>query len=260
MNLIDQIGRKIVLDIPAKRIVSLVPSITETLFDLGLASHVVGRTKFCTEPKDAVRSAIVVGGTKQFHPDRIEALQPDLIVANKEENDKEMVAAIAGRFPVWVSDIKNIADAVHMIETMGLITNTSHVANLITSQIQTDFVALDPPTLTVAYFIWQSPFMVAGGDTFINEMLLHCGLKNVFADCPRYPQVSAEELADRSPDLIFLSSEPFPYAEKHLDSYRGIVPEARVHLVDGTYFSWYGTRLARAKAYFSAAAREWIAN
>jgi len=249
----DQLSRTITLTDEVKRIVSVVPSQTELLFDLGLEDGVVGITRFCVRPQSWFKIKTRVGGTKQLKLDVIRELQSDLILANKEENTEEQIAQLADEFPVWVSDVHHLDDALNMIASVGEMTNTTARALQIISDIRQGFG--EPPVTernqAVAYLIWRNPMMVAGGDTFIQHMLTRFGKKNVFANLSRYPTVTADQLRVANPEFIFLSSEPFPFSEKHLNEFRSICPDAQVVLVDGQMFSWYGSRLLYVPKYFS---------
>lgn len=249
---IDQIGRNISLKKLPQRIISLVPSQTELLFDLGLKNEVVGITKFCVHPEDWFRKKTRVGGTKQLNLEIIRQLRPDLIIANKEENVKEQIDELGKDFPVWVSDVSNLEDAYFMIEQVGLITNKEHQANKIIIQIKENFSRFQTPNsrLRTTYLIWQNPYMSVGGDTFIHAMLEKAGFENIFSDKKRYPEITIEELQTADSQLIFLSSEPFPFKEKHRVELQKILPGTKVILVDGEMFSWYGSRLQFAPAYF----------
>jgi ABC-type Fe3+-hydroxamate transport system substrate-binding protein len=244
----DQLGRTITLDHPPNRIISLVPSQTELLHDLG--ANVVGITKFCIHPSSWFREKTRVGGTKYIHPDRIATLQPDLIIANKEENDQRQIEALAAQYPVWVSDIRNLNDALAMIRSVGDLVAGAQKAHSIATTIEKDFWELPPlaHTLNSAYLIWRNPWMTVGGDTFIHDMLRRCGFINLFSARSRYPTIDPAALADC--DLILLASEPYPFREKDAHELRSLVPNAVVRLVDGQFFSWYGSRLLQAPAYF----------
>lgn len=250
MQYTDQIGHTITLDVPPVRIVSVVPSQTELLHDLG--ASVAGITKFCIHPEAWFREKTRVGGTKQLHLDRIAALEPDLIIANKEENERDQIEALARRFPVWTSDIQTLEGSLEMISSLGEILDKREAAERIAGRIAGGFASLQPlaPAVPVAYFIWKDPWMVAGGDTFINDMLRRCGLRNVFEDQNRYPSVTLPQLAASGVKWVLLSSEPYPFQEKHRAEIRQYVPDAEVLLVDGEMFSWYGSRLMYAPAYF----------
>jgi ABC-type Fe3+-hydroxamate transport system substrate-binding protein len=251
----DQLQRQVRIPYPPRRIVSLVPSQTELLYHLGLEAEVAGITKFCIHPAHWFRDKTRVGGTKNLRLEQVLALQPQLVIANKEENERDQVAALAeAGLPVWVSDIHNLEDALQMIEQVGEITGRSDPAQQISATIRGRFSNLRTPdtVINTAYFIWRKPWMVAGGDTFIHEMLRRCGLQNVFAGIDRYPEISLAQLADRDCQLVLLSSEPYPFKEQHIAEIQAVLPHARVILVDGEMFSWYGSRLLEAPGYFSA--------
>ncbi len=252
----DQMGRVVRFAFPPKRIVSLVPSQTELLFDLGLDDEIVGITKFCVHPKNKWQEKPKVGGTKKIHIDRIRELNPDLIIGNKEENEQEMIVGLEKEFPVWMSDINSLEDALGMIEEIGKIVNRIEQAVELKDKIVTAFQDLSKSKRSLgnksaAYFIWRRPYMVAAKNTFINTMMQKAGFINVFADKTRYPEVTLEEVAKRNPDVIMLSSEPYPFSEQHFDEIRTICQQANVTLVDGEYFSWYGSRMLDAASYFS---------
>ncbi len=249
MEYTDQLSRTISIPNKPMRIISLVPSQTELLYDLGLGERLVGITKFC--PKQG--KSKVIGGTKIFNHDMVTELKPDLIIGNKEENSKEDIEKLMEQYPVWMSDVKSMEDAVLLILALGKITDTNDRAKEMVDQIHRKFQVLSLSSRsnkTVAYLIWQKPLMVAAGDTYINEMLKWAGYQNIFADQKRYPIVRQSEITRLNPDLIFLSSEPFPFKEKHLAEIQTIYPDSVVKLVDGKFFSWYGSSLLDAPAYF----------
>ena len=248
----DQIGRTVELPHIPRRIISLVPSQTELLFSLGLDKQVVGITKFCIHPDAWFRSKPRIGGTKAIDFARIDALQPDLIIANKEENDRPQVEALAARYPVWVSDVKTLSDALTMIRSVGTLTGKEAGARDLANEIDAGFskLTLPPKTSPAAYLIWYRPWMAAGSDTFIHQMLRYCGFDNVFGDRDRYPEIELNTLSG-IPDLtILLSSEPYPFRQRHIDEIKQTLPHAKVLLVDGELFSWYGSRLLHSPAYF----------
>ena len=248
----DQMQRTVKVPKHPQRIISLVPSQTELLYDLGLGGRVVGITKFCIHPETWFRTKTRVGGTKKVDMEKIRALKPDLIIGNKEENDRSDIQTLEQEFPVWMSDIRDLSGALSMIQSIGELTGTQDKANSLHAAIGAGFEGLvkrDPP-LTVAYLIWRKPFMLAGHGTFVNDMLQRCGLYNVFdADDARYPEITAQELAEAAPDVILLSSEPYPFKEKHIAEINGICPGTPVRVVDGELFSWYGSRLLKAPEY-----------
>lgn len=252
MLITDQIKHQFELTETPKRIVSLVPSQTELLYDLGLEEKVVGITKFCIHPNKWFKTKDRVGGTKTINFEKIAALKPDLIIANKEENTQSEIEALQKLYPVYTSDIYNLDDSITMIEAVGKITNTFKKSNSIINQVKEDFDTLivSQKFKTVLYFIWQQPYMSIGSDTFINDMLNRCGFKNALTGKTRYPELSEEQVAGINPDLIFLSSEPFPFKENHIKEFQKMCPKSKVVLVDGEMFSWYGSRLTKAKQYF----------
>jgi ABC-type Fe3+-hydroxamate transport system substrate-binding protein len=247
----DQLGREIVLPFLPRRIVSLVPSQTELLYELG--ASVVGITKFCVHPDEWFREKARVGGTKNVSIDLIRALAPDLIIANKEENDAAQVQALMQEFPVWVSDIKTLEDALKMITSIGWMTGTHEKAAEIIKNISAEFnrlPILDTP-IRAAYLIWKNPWMVAGGDTFINNMMIACFMQNVFSKDSRYPVVTVDQIRESNCEVVLLSSEPYPFTEKHVAELQDLLPGLKILLVDGEMYSWYGSRLMHAPAYFS---------
>lgn len=249
----DQMGRRVNLPPQINRIVSLVPSQTELLFDLGMKDQVVGVTRFCVNPRAWTKTKTVIGGTKRVRMDLIEDLQPDLIIGNKEENNQDMILQLEQRYPVWMSDVNSIEDAYEMIFNLAGIFGKLPAAKSLIMAIQSAFASIQKPreSLKVAYFIWKDPYMVATSQTFIDEMIHLAGYENVFQSKNRYPEVTLAELAAVQPDLIFLSSEPFPFKEDHLVEFQAVCPETKILLVDGEFFSWYGSRLRLAPAYFS---------
>lgn len=252
MLVTDQTGRKVDIPQQPQRIISLVPSQTELLFDLGLETKIVGITKFCIHPKDKVKNISKIGGTKNFHFEKIQALNPDLIIGNKEENYQEGIAKLAEKYPVWLSDIYTLSDALQMIQAIGKITNKSPEANVLSKQIQQNFSTLPKVSrkVRVAYLIWRKPYMVAASRTFIDAMLSEIGLENIFAEKERYPEITLVELSEKQPDYIFLSSEPYPFKEKHIAELQQVCPKSKILLVDGEMFSWYGSRLLKSSSYF----------
>jgi len=251
---IDQTGRAVKINGIPQRIVSLVPSQTELLCDLGLDQTIIGITKFCVHPQHWFRQKKRVGGTKSIHIDIIKSLQPDLIIANKEENEKEQVEELAASYPLWISDIRNLEGALDMIAAIGMITGTEKTAHSIVQNITDGFAGLPAlhKKIRTAYLIWQEPYMSIGADTFIHDMLSRAGFDNIFSDRSRYPAVSIEEIRERDCAVLLLSSEPFPFKEKHKLMLQEKLPSTKIILVDGEMFSWYGSRLLRAPAYFKS--------
>ena len=256
MQFTDQLQRTINIDHPPKRIISIVPSQTELLFDLGLNDEVVGITKFCIHPDEWFRNKTRVGGTKQLKTEVIEKLNPDLIIANKEENQKEQLELLMQRWPVWVSDIKNLEGALSMINSIGEITRKSPAAENIIADIRNNFQSLSvsialKKSKRAVYLIWYDPIMCAGSDTFINDLMQHCGFENIIAGV-RYPEISHDSIETLHPEYILLSSEPFPFNTGHQHDFQKRFPFAKIILADGEYFSWYGSRLLKAPSYFNS--------
>lgn len=264
MVLKDQLNRTLSFSSYPKRIISLVPSQTELLFHLGLDKKVVGVTKFCIYPTDWKTRKTIVGGTKNIKMDLIKELNPDLIIANKEENDEDSLRKLMPIFTVWISDIKRLEDAFQMILSLGKITNTESTSFTWTEKIKKQFKILSllpKQPRRVAYLIWNNPLMSVNQDTFIHSLLELNQWDNCFKDkLNRYPEITEEELVDSNPELVFLSSEPFPFKDKHIDRFKQLLPESRVVLVNGEYFSWYGSRLVDSPAYFSSLHKSLLPN
>ncbi len=254
----DQLNRTIKVPDSPQRIVSVVPSQTELLHYLGLKEKVIGITKFCVHPEEWFRTKTRVGGTKTLNLDKIRELQPDLIIANKEENDQSQIETLAKEFPIWISDINNVLEALEMIKQVGETTNTAPLAQQLIAEVSAGFQSLKPlPNLRTAYFIWRGPWMVAGHTTYINDLLQRCGMVNVFAtQTSRYPEVTDEAIAAANPQLILLSSEPYPFKEQHIAELQALCPQAKILLVDGEMFSWYGNRMLEAAGYLDWLVRE----
>ena len=232
------------------KIVSLVPSITEALFDLGLTENeVIGRTKFCIHPQDKIKNVAVIGGTKNINIDKIKALQPDLILANKEENVKDQVEALMTDFKVTVTNIETIEDNYYLLKNLGKLFGKEERAQLFNLKIYEilNQAKLETP-VKAAYLIWKNPYMTIGSDTFIHRILSEIGFENIFKDKTRYPQITHEDLAEA--DVIMLSSEPFPFKEKHIEELQVFYPDKKIMIVDGEAFSWYGTHIAKCESYF----------
>jgi ABC-type Fe3+-hydroxamate transport system substrate-binding protein len=250
----DQLGQTITFNYPPKRIISIVPSQTELLFELGLSDEVIGITKFCVHPAAQFKAKTKVGGTKKLNLDLIRSMQPDLIIGNKEENTQEEIEELSKEFPVWMSDIANLEEAMQAITAIAALVDRQPEAAYLNHLINAGFSDLQTLALQlgidkkVAYVIWKGPYMVAGQDTFINDILCKIGLTNVVKQ-GRYPEMDLTALAALKPDLVFLSSEPYPFKEKHIAEINSAIPGVKVMLVDGEIFSWYGSRLVKAVQY-----------
>ncbi len=292
LSLTDQAGNTITLHQLPERIISLVPSQTELLFDLGLDEEVTGITKFCIHPNEWFKNKTRVGGTKTVNIQKVADLKPDLIIANKEENVKEQIEELQKIAPVYVSDISNLEDALQMIKDVGQLVGKDEKAKYLVLEIETGFDELGTinaqystlhaqadavnlstnqhTQLKTAFLIWKDPYMAAGGDTFINDMMKRCGFKNIFENINRYPAITINQHPSTvipnlssvncqlsSPDsyrvncqLLLLSSEPYPFKQKHIAELQQHLPDTKIVLADGEMFSWYGSRLLQAPEYF----------
>jgi ABC-type Fe3+-hydroxamate transport system substrate-binding protein len=195
-------------------IVSLVPSQTELLYDLGLDKEVTGITKFCVHPAHWQQTKVRIGGTKNLNLAKIKSLNPTLIIANKEENVRSQVEQLSD-YPVWLTDVNNLEDACRMISDLGQITGVPHQAAAMVKKIADGFDKLGvmPTPIPVAYLIWKDPYMTVGGDTFIHDMITRTGMRNVFAHTRRYPEINLEDIKKSGCTFLLLSSEPFPFQQ-----------------------------------------------
>jgi ABC-type Fe3+-hydroxamate transport system substrate-binding protein len=249
----DQTGFQVPVFTPPESIISLVPSQTELLYHLGLEAQVTGITRYCVHPTHWKHQKAIVGGTKNFDLETIDALKPDLILANKEENYKEGIEILREKYPVWMSDIFNLADALSMIRSVGAISKRDDLAGRIVNEIEAAFTRLrEFRPQKVLYLIWRKPWVGVASHTFIDSMIARLGLQNCLGEYRRYPELTGEMIRTLQPDVILLSSEPFPFREKHIHELRALSPDSRIFLVDGEMFSWYGSRLRDAPGYFNS--------
>jgi ABC-type Fe3+-hydroxamate transport system substrate-binding protein len=255
--LVDASGVALELAHPPRRIVSLIPSTTETLCRLGLSDALVGVTAYCVEPREVVRTKTKVGGEKNPDLDAIRALAPDLVIANVEENVREHVVTLrAWGIPVWVTYPRTVAEGLTMIRELGEVTGARAAAAALLDEIaplyeQVRATSATRVPVSVFYPIWRGPWMTIGGDTYVHDMLALCGGANVFGAAVRYPTVSLEEVAALRPEVILLPDEPFRFRRIHVRDFEpyGDVPavrDHRIHLVDGRLCSWHGPRVAEA--------------
>lgn len=264
ITLADDAGIEVALNVPATRIVSLVPSVTETLFALGLKERIAGRTRYCDRPVDQVNAVPAVGGTKNPDLEAIAGLEPDLILVNTEENRTEDIAALRKVAPLYEDYARKVADGPGLIRALGTMSGTEERAEAMARTIEMEIAAIRELAARygrrrrVAYFIWKDPWMSVNRDTFIHDALELAGMENVYADrSERYPETSFEELAERAPEIVYLSSEPYPFKLENRNEFldHEEIPAARmgrVYLVDGTYFCWYGVRQIEALRWIRA--------
>ncbi len=256
ISLTDQCYRTIELAERPLRIVSLVPSQTELLIDLGLEENLVGVTRFCVHPAGLTDRVTVVGGTKKIVTSRLYELQPDLIICNKEENTPAIVQDCDRIAPTYVSDIATLEDALEMIADVGKLTGASFKAKSMVNAIKIAFNGLDKKKTPVKalYLIWKDPYMSVGDNTFINDMMQHAGFENVCASLSRYPELTLDAMVELQPEVVLLSSEPYEFTSE--DEHLLISAFAKANLttkilrVDGEVFSWYGSRLLKAPEAF----------
>jgi ABC-type Fe3+-hydroxamate transport system substrate-binding protein len=253
----DQIGNVITLHATPVRIVSLVPSQTELLFDLGLEGSIVGITKFCVYPYHLKSTKTIIGGTKKVHVEKIRLLKPDIIIANKEENTEEIVAQMQDIAPVWVSNVITVQDSLDMISEFGKIFSVRTAARQWMDKINyahAEFKQFmqDVPWQRAAYLIWKEPYMVAGNNTFINEMIKLNHFSNIYEGREgRYPEVIVQKMRIQGdPEVVLLSSEPYPFKDEDAFELGRHTHHAKTVFVDGEMFSWYGSRMVKAFAYF----------
>ncbi len=256
VTLHDPMGNAFVFGAPLQRIVSLVPSQTELLCDLGLESNIVGVTKFCVHPYQLKSTKTIVGGTKKVHYEEIRLLRPDIIICNKEENTLEMVEKLREICPVWVTNIITIEDNFTMIADFGKLFNKRTEAQKWNDKLAhalanfLEFVK-DKPVRKAAYFIWKNPYMAVGSDNYINEMLKLNHFENIYESKSRYPEVEIKKIRlEGDPDLVFLSSEPYPFKGEDAFEIGRFTHHAKTIFVDGEMFSWYGSRMLKAFPYF----------
>ncbi len=260
----DQIGRTFELKAPPQRIISLVPSQTELLCDLGLEASIVGVTKFCVHPNHIRKAKTEIGGTKKLHFNRIDALNPDLIIANKEENNREDVNKLSEKYPVYVSDIENLNHAQAFAKDMGTLAGNEEKAKQLNREISNAIASIKKVAeglkpVKVLYLIWKDPYMAAGTDSFITEMLQICGITNCLDKWGeaglRYPEITIGQIKSLKPDVILLSSEPYPFKTIHGSE---ITEQTAIKTmgVDGEAFSWYGSRILHCLPYLQQFTQE----
>lgn len=256
MQILDGIGQVFHCPHKAERIVSVVPSQTELLAYLGLAHEVVGITKFCIHPEVWCRTKQRIGGTKKLNLEAVLRLNPDIVFANKEENERDDIEWLQERVPVYVSDIVQLNDALSMIHDIGAICGKSEMADQLVQDIQHERSVFAVPSGvygTALYLIWKDPYMTVSEDTFIHHMLEAAGFENALEGFfeGRYPMLELSDIIALQPKFIFLSSEPFPFGMKEVHLLKEALPDSKVVLVDGEMFSWYGPRMKKAFRYMT---------
>jgi ABC-type hemin transport system substrate-binding protein len=234
--------------------VSLVPSLTETLFAIGAGGRVVGVTRFCTEPPDSVKDIPRVGGTKDVDVTAVIDLAPDLVIANAEENEREHVEAlIATGLPVVITFPVTVRQAVSGIQTLVEITGSHEPGDTIAGEAERELELVEASSPTgrrprVFCPVWRRPWMAVGPGTYADDLIRVCGGENAFgSSSERYPETTLDEVAELEPDVILLPDEPYPFAQKHRHELIALdVPAARtgrIYVVDGKDMFWYGPRI-----------------
>lgn len=214
------------------------------MIDLGLEENLAGRTRFCIHPEEKVQNIPIIGGTKNPRVDDIIASGADLIIANKEENREEDIRELEQHAEVMLTDISTIEEALFAIYEIGKRCGVQKKADQLISDIQTELNFIpDEPPMSAAYLIWRSPWMTAGGDTYIHSVMEHWKLQNIFSDQKRYPKITLDQIHAKRPELILLSSEPYPFKEKHIPEIAAVCKTANIMLINGEWFSWYGSRM-----------------
>ncbi|MGM8214824.1 ABC transporter substrate-binding protein [Bacillaceae bacterium W0354] len=248
---VDHLGRTVEYSFPPKRIISIAPGLTDTLYTLNLDKEIVGRTRYCIYPKGKVEQSETVGGTKKIHLEKIRALKPDLIFAEKEENTKEIVETLEQEFPVFVAEVQSVQDAYKMITDLGTVTDRKHQAEQLVTTIKDGFKSLPAgQNKKIGYVIWKNPYMVAGNHTYINTVFEMMGFENAFKKFDgRYPEVTEKDFQNANLDYLFLATEPFPFKEEHRRNFSELLPDVNVQILDGEMF-WYGPRMIDAVEYF----------
>lgn len=239
------------------KIISLVPSISELLVDLNLENQLIGVTKYCIHPEHLISTTVNIGGTKTLQIERIKELKADLIIANKEENQKEQIEELMETQSVWVTDIRNLQDNWDFIEELGLRCHVQAEAKQLIDKAKIEWEKVKNifNNKSALYFIWRKPYMTIGKNTFIYSILNEIGINNLSHSLEgNYPEVSPDWISKQSVDYLLLSSEPYPFKEKHINEFQAIHPKAKIILIDGEMCSWYGSRMLIAPNYFKKTA------
>ena len=258
MIISDIFGNSFSSESDPRRIISLVPSTTETLYDLGLGDRVVGVTRFCVHPSTAREEKILVGGTKNIAADRIQSCQADLVIGNQEENSEQIYTQLQLlNIPTCFFFPKTVNQAILDIEKLSRLFHRSEEYKFWFQKCQANRVQCTEKSFRFVYLIWRKPWMSVNGDCFISSMLREIGGENIFADHPeRYFSCTLEEIKREKPDVLLLSSEPFPFQEKHKQELLAEgFGEKQIRLINGELCSWHGTRMAKAFLYLN----DWVA-
>lgn len=249
IHIVDQVGQPLSFIQTPKKIISLVPSLTQTLCDVHLEDSIVGVTKFCVHPKRIRQKASVIGGTKNPRIPEIIRLNPDFIIANKEENRKEDIVELQKHCPVYTSDIATIDDFLGFCDDFSSIFPQSGF-----NQLKSNVEIINKENTIknkyrACYLIWKNPYMTVGNDTYIHNLMEKYGFENVFKKKIRYPEITIEDIILSPAEIVFLSSEPYPFKKKDSEELSQYLPGKQVILVDGEMMSWYGSAILNAHTY-----------
>jgi ABC-type Fe3+-hydroxamate transport system substrate-binding protein len=252
-KIIDIAGNEIQLKEPPERIVSLVPSLTETIIDLGCVNQLAGCTGFCLEI-EGTAEAREIGGVRDPDIELIRSLNPDLVLAGREENQKKDIEMIKGFSRVYVCEPRTVGDAIGIINDIGVLLHETETASAWARKIHEYRVKLnelrqDTTPVRFGYLVWWDPMMVAAGDTYISSLLEEGPFLNAFGDMKRYPQVEESELINRDMDIIFISSEPYGFDDNLIGDIRKLTGDIPVERIDGRMCGWYGTGTCKGLKY-----------
>jgi ABC-type Fe3+-hydroxamate transport system substrate-binding protein len=257
VNITDDLGFRLELKSPPRRIISLVPSWTETLFAMGLGNEVVGVTKFCVEPAAAVASVEKIGGTKNPDLRAIARLEPDFVIANAEENRREDVEKIREQgAAVFTTYPKTIPGAVESILKLGTALGKESEANAMAREIVRNVSGIEASVgvwskLPFRVFcpIWKNPWMGFNADTYAHDVLRMLGFNNIFASAgERYPTTTLAEAIERKPDIVLLPDEPYEFKDRDIEELKKVLPPGlarRVMIVSGRDLHWYGVHMVK---------------
>jgi ABC-type Fe3+-hydroxamate transport system substrate-binding protein len=227
-----------------------------------MGEKVVGRTRYCTQPPRAVGKIPKIGGTKKIDVRRVLELEPDLVVAVKEENSKQDVEALAeAGVPLFLGAPETVDGAVRMLRNLAARVEAP-LAQEVLAPIERVVKRLEPQRGSprrVFVPIWKNPYMGTGSDTYVHDVLKVSGGENVCGFAPRYPTITLEEIEALRPEIVLLPDEPYPFSAEDLTEFYALdIPAAkedRIHLVDGKLLTWYGPRMAGSLTQVSALLR-----
>ncbi len=244
----DDLGREVALDPAPRRVLSLVPSVTECLFDLGAGERVVGRTDYCVSPAAAVTKLPSVGGPKTIDPEAVIALRPDLVLANAEENDRDQVTALASHgLRVHVAFPRTLEGVARFLEQMGLLLRVGARASAAAAELRAAVATAPAPPIPAACLIWSKPYMAAGRDSLTSAIMAAAGAANVLAATSgRYPEIDLDALAATHPDVVLLPSEPYPFGDEDRSEVEQALGGGSALCCPGEWLTWYGCRMDAA--------------